>query len=147
MNGRPVIGQYKYTLGADMTFGESIASCKEQYASFQGRASRSEYWYFHLFVFLYIIAVEIVGAILMQVSSVLGGLLTLVAMLAIIAPSISVMVRRLHDTNRSGWFYWIGLIPLVGGIILLVMFCTRGTAGPNNYGDDPLGAGFGDTFR
>jgi len=58
--------------------------------------------------------------------------------LASFLPAISVIVRRLHDTDRSGWWYWIGLIPLVGAILLLVWFCTRGTSGPNRFGPDPL---------
>jgi uncharacterized membrane protein YhaH (DUF805 family) len=54
-------------------------------------------------------------------------------------PSISVTVRRLHDTDHSGWWWWIGLIPLVGIIVLIVWWATPGTRGPNKYGEDPLG--------
>jgi uncharacterized membrane protein YhaH (DUF805 family) len=62
-----------------------------------------------------------------------------IAALALFLPSLSVLVRRLHDLNRSGGWYWIALIPLVGGIILLVWMCTEGTSGGNSYGSNPLG--------
>ena len=67
--------------------------------------------------------------------------------LGLILPSISVMVRRLHDTNHSGWWYWIILPTLgLGAILLLVWFCSRGTVGFNRYGDDPLHDGLAETF-
>lgn len=58
--------------------------------------------------------------------------------LAVLLPSLGLSVRRLHDLNKSGWFLLLGLIPLVGGIILLVWACQKGTAGANNYGDEPV---------
>ena len=61
-------------------------------------------------------------------------------------PHLAVMVRRLHDTGRSGWWYWIALIPLIGAILLLVWFCSRGTVGSNQYGSDPLGGDLEQTF-
>ena len=60
------------------------------------------------------------------------------AILVLFIPQLAVTVRRLHDTDRSGWWWWISLIPLVGGIILLVWLCTRGTEGNNRYGQNPL---------
>ena len=130
-----------------MDFGEAVRTCLSKYATFEGRASRSEYWWFRLAVMLFVIAVEIVGGILGHVSTALGGLVVAAGMLAVIVPDICVTVRRLHDTNRSGWFFWIGLIPLIGGILLLIWFCSRGTSGPNDYGDDPLAEGLAETFR
>jgi uncharacterized membrane protein YhaH (DUF805 family) len=58
-------------------------------------------------------------------------------------PSLSAMVRRLHDTDRSGWWYWLALVPLIGIIILIVWWATEGTRGPNRFGDDPLNPGAG----
>ena len=128
-----------------MTFGDSIKTCLSKYATFQGRASRSEYWWFQLFILLGYAAVAMIG-------SGLGGFRTGLAVaevagLFVFLPSIGVLVRRLHDTNRSGWWYWITLVPLIGGILLLVWFCSQGTRGPNDYGDDPLSGGYADVFR
>jgi uncharacterized membrane protein YhaH (DUF805 family) len=72
---------------------------------------------------------------------------TTLGSLGMFLPSLSVAVRRLHDTNRSGWLILLGLIPLVGGIILLVFACQRGTIGPNRFGDDPLSGGVAATFE
>jgi uncharacterized membrane protein YhaH (DUF805 family) len=66
--------------------------------------------------------------------------------LGLLLPSLAVLVRRLHDTDRSGWYYWIVLIPLIGSIVLLVWFCSRGTEGSNTYGPDPLGGDIAQVF-
>lgn len=117
-----------------MNFGDSIRVCLSKYATFQGRASRSELWFFYLF---YVIVLMVAGIIdgIIGTDVVLYSLATFGLML----PIISATVRRLHDVNRSGWWYWIALVPLVGGIVLLIWLCTRGTAGDNTYGADPLG--------
>jgi len=110
-----------------MGFAQAIQSCDRQYATFSGRAPRSEYWYFSLFCSL-VVGVTVV------VHPVLAG----IAYAAIFLPGISVVVRRLHDTDKSGWNYWFALIPIVGAILLLVWFCTKGTEGHNRFGADPL---------
>jgi uncharacterized membrane protein YhaH (DUF805 family) len=116
------------------TFTDAVSICLTGYATFRGRAPRSEYWYFTLFTFL----VEIVASILDVIIFGFGhGFLGLIN-LAFIIPGLAVLVRRLHDIDRSGWWWLIALIPLVGWIILLVWLCTRGTYGPNRYGTDPL---------
>lgn len=74
------------------------------------------------------------------------GLLLLYS-LAIAIPSLAVAIRRLHDQDKSGWFIFIGLIPFVGGIIVLVFYCLEGTRGPNRFGPDPKGMGHEQTFR
>lgn len=102
--------------------------CFAKYASFQGRASRKEYWGFFLFNFL---AAFLLGALS---AGTLIGLYVLVALL----PGISVCVRRLHDINRSGWWWWLVIVPYVGWLILLIFMCLRGTPGDNDYGQDPL---------
>ena len=68
-----------------------------------------------------------------------GGILSILWALGNFLPSLAVGVRRLHDTDRSGWWLLIAFIPLIGAIVLLVFFCTRGTPGPNRFGNDPLG--------
>jgi uncharacterized membrane protein YhaH (DUF805 family) len=116
-----------------MNFAPSVTTCFQKYATFQGRAARSEFWYFTLFQLTAFIVGWILGAIL-GVKNAIDALIWL----ALLLPSISVAVRRLHDINRSGWSYWVTFIPLVGPIVMLVWFCQRGTLGPNDYGDDSL---------
>lgn len=98
-----------------MTFEESIKQCFRQYASFQGRASRSEYWWFVLFTLLG-------GA----AASVIHDKLATLFWLAVLLPSLAVSTRRLHDTQRSGWWQLVGLIPLIGMVILLVFMAQKG---------------------
>ena len=115
-----------------MTFEQAVRSCYSNYVTFSGRAARSEYWFFVLFqcvitIFCWVLIPFGLGRALL-------GLFALANFL----PAISVTVRRLHDTDRSGWWYWIALVPLVGAILLLIWFCTRGTYGTNRFGPDPL---------
>lgn len=107
-----------------MTFPQAVLTCFKKYADFSGRAARSEYWYWTLFVFIANICCQILDARLALVFSV-----------ATLLPCIAVAVRRLHDIGKSGWWWLIAFIPLIGAIVLLVWFCTRGTQGPNRYGD------------
>lgn len=104
----------------------------KKYVDFEGRARRAEFWYFLLANFIIGILLGIIDCAIQ--SNILSSLYSL----AILLPCIAVAVRRLHDTDRSGWFYLLNLIPLVGTIILLVFFVQRGTAGPNRFGADPL---------
>ncbi len=117
-----------------MDFMTAIKTCLGKYATFAGRAQRSEFWWF-------ILAVNIVAIALMIIESALWGfpVLYIIWVLGTIVPVVSAIVRRLHDTNRSGWWYWIALVPIVGGILLIVWAATKGTDGENDYGDDPLG--------
>ena len=103
-----------------MTFIESVQTCFKKYATFDGAARRSEYWWFCLFNF-------IAGLVVAAISTKLSYALTLATLL----PGLAVTVRRLHDTDRSGWWMLIGLVPLVGGIILLVFLCQESR--PNRY--------------
>ncbi|HLY54648.1 MAG TPA: DUF805 domain-containing protein [Stellaceae bacterium] len=117
---------------------------QENYANFQGRAARSEYWWFFLFVIIVDIAVSILsgilGAVLGNTGAMIGSLISIVFLLAIIVPGIAVTVRRLHDLDRSGWWIFISLVPLIGPILLIIWYCTKGSLGPNRFGNDPLGA-------
>ncbi|MFZ1528572.1 MAG: DUF805 domain-containing protein [Ferruginibacter sp.] len=113
----------------------------ENYANFSGRARRAEYWYFALMNFLLIIPFYILAfagaAMDSSVFSFLGGGVYILVALGTLIPGLAAAVRRLHDINKSGWYYFIGLIPLIGGIILLVWFFTDGDRFTNNYGPDP----------
>ena len=100
-----------------MNFQESIQACFTKYADFKGRASRSEYWWFVLFIVLVSLGTSMVGHLL-------SGLFSLATLL----PSIAVATRRLHDTDRSGWWQLIVLVPLVGFIILIVFLAQEGKA-------------------
>jgi len=103
-----------------------------KYAVFEGRARRQEYW---LFALLYFILAIIAGfADGVSGSGLISGLLAL----ALLIPSIAVLVRRLHDTDRSGWWALLMLIPILGTLILLVFCVLKGTDGSNRFGDDPL---------
>ncbi|WP_043768940.1 DUF805 domain-containing protein [Algiphilus aromaticivorans] len=107
----------------------------KDYAVFDGRAGRSEYWMFFLFNLLIAIALAVLDAVIGTFDMFGGmGLLGLIYTLAVLLPGIGVTIRRLHDTGRSGWWILIGFIPLVGGIILLVMMVLKGSEGENAYG-------------
>ena len=115
-----------------MNFVEAIKSGFSNYVNFSDRAIRSEYWYWILFIILGDIVTGIIDwAIGAQVTTGLFGLATLL-------PNIAVAIRRLHDLDRTGWWILLSLIPLVGWIILLIWYCTRGTVGPNRFGPDRL---------
>jgi uncharacterized membrane protein YhaH (DUF805 family) len=113
----------------------------KQYAVFSGRARRKEYWFFQLFNTLFVIALIVVDAMTGTMRGKAGlGLLSLLFILATFLPALGVLVRRLHDTNRSGWWILIGLIPLVGPIIMLVFTFQDSQPGTNQYGPNPKGA-------
>ncbi len=115
-----------------MGFSEAIRTCFSKCATFSGRAPRSEFWFFWLFG----IIVDLIGEVIDRARGtiIVGALITIVLLL----PTIAVSLRRLHDIDRSGWWYLLVLIPIIGWIVLLVWYCTRGTVGPNRYGSDPL---------
>ncbi|MEU2451614.1 MULTISPECIES: DUF805 domain-containing protein [unclassified Streptomyces] len=104
----------------------------KKYAVFSGRARRQEYWMF----FLFNIAAAI---ILMILDGVLGTypLLYGIYVLAVFLPNLGVTIRRLHDTGKSGWWIFIGAVPLVGLIWIIVLLATAGQPQPNQYGPDP----------
>lgn len=118
-----------------MTFGQSVSTCFSKYATFNGRASRSEYWWWILFNYIVIFVAALIGGFISYITnSDIGIAFYGFAILALFIPSISVLVRRLHDTDHSGWYYWISLIPLIGGIWLLVLLCTASDSDENSYG-------------
>jgi uncharacterized membrane protein YhaH (DUF805 family) len=130
-----------------MSFTEAVRSCLRQYATFSGRARRSEYWWFVLASVLTMIAGFVLLALLAglinyltdstaaDVISTVLGVIALIGYAALIIPSLAVSIRRLHDIGRSGWWWWLGLVPL-GSFVLLVFACLD--SGPDNsYGPSP----------
>jgi uncharacterized membrane protein YhaH (DUF805 family) len=119
--------QRGYLQGGPVGFGEAISEAFKNIFTFRGRASRSAFWWFTLFAIIIdvvfaIIAVAAKITVLMYIVEVVIGIVT-----------IGLQVRRLHDSGRSGWWWWIGIIPIIGGIVLLVFDCLPGTPGPNKY--------------
>lgn len=107
----------------------------KNYFGFSGRARRKEYWMFALLSAVISIALGIVDAIIGSAGSI--GVLGLLYTLAVLIPSLAVSVRRLHDTDRSGWWLLIGLVPLIGAVVLLVFLASEGTRADNRFGADP----------
>lgn len=105
----------------------------KQYTVFSGRARRKEYW-------MFVLINMIVSAVLNVIQSVIGmevPYITMIYSLAVLLPGIAVAARRLHDTDRSGWWQLLVLIPIIGAIVILVFLCQKGTAGSNRFGEDP----------
>ena len=121
------------------TFSEAFPMVMKKFATFSGRASRPEFWYFWLTCFLvnfiFNVIVQLVGpeSAASNIVAIVQGLFGL----AIIIPHIAVVVRRLHDTNRTGWWFLIVFIPLIGAIILLLWLASAPTPGTNMYGPQP----------
>lgn len=108
------------------------------YAVFSGRSRRKEYWCFTLFNLFITMALAVADTLTGTFSAATGmGLLGGIYTVGILIPSLAVLVRRLHDTNRSGWWIWIALIPLAGAIVLLVFLVTDGTPETNRFGPSP----------
>jgi uncharacterized membrane protein YhaH (DUF805 family) len=124
-----------------MNFSEAAASGFRNYVRFSGRATRSEFWYWTLFVTLVAIAASILQLIVLPPGD-LRDANPFVAIwdLAVFLPSLAMWVRRLHDIDRKGWWLLIILIPLIGIIVLIIWACRKGTEGPNRFGADPLTA-------
>lgn len=122
-------------------------SILKNYATFTGRARRSEFWYGILFNFLALIVANVLDSVLgTKIMTDFGfelpyGYVYIGYVLLTFIPFLAVQVRRLHDVGKSGWFYLIVLIPLIGFIWLLVLDCTEGTPGPNQYGENPKNVG------
>ena len=118
--------------GLPRGFFDAIGVClTKKYATFSGRASRSEFWWFVLFYFI----LSFVAGVVQAGDEQLGAILVIVAGLGLFLPNIAVTVRRLHDTDRSGWWFWISLVPFIGLIVLLVFMCMAPTPGRNRFND------------
>ncbi len=120
-----------------MGFEQAITSVFRNYFSIKGRASRSEYWYFIVFTIgLSVLLITI--QTYTPINSQIIGIMSIVINLALFIPSITVAVRRLHDIDKSGWWYLICLVPFIGVIILIIFLVKRGNIGENRFGSDPL---------
>ena len=113
----------------------------KKYAVFSGRARRKEYWFFYLFYIIFFIVLMSIDGVTGTLNQEIGiGVLSGIFVLAMLIPGIAVAIRRLHDTGRSAWWILLSLIPLIGGLWLLVLMVLDGTPGQNQYGPDPKGA-------
>jgi uncharacterized membrane protein YhaH (DUF805 family) len=126
-----------------MSFATAVKSFWSNYTNFKGRARRSEYWFIQLFLIATNIAVAFIDLALMNgdverfIANGGGGIVGLIWIFATIVPALAVLIRRLHDTNRSGWWALIGLVPIVGAIVLLVFTVEDSNKGVNKYGASP----------
>ncbi len=110
----------------------------QNYATFTGRARRSEYWYFVLFNGIFSIVAMILDNVLGIALEGIGyGPLYGLYLLAMLIPGLAVVVRRLHDVGKSGWMYFIVLIPIIGAIWILVLLITDSQVGSNKWGENP----------
>jgi uncharacterized membrane protein YhaH (DUF805 family) len=116
-----------------MGFVEAVSTCLSKSFDWGGRASRSEYWWFTLAVIL----ANFGAAMVMAAAETVGLILFVIVILGGLAAATGAVVRRLHDTGRSGWYYWISLIPIIGGFILLWMLIQPSEARQNAYGPPP----------
>lgn len=117
--------------GRPMGFAEAISSCFSNYATFKGRASRSEYWFFQLFSVLVVLAFMFLPVLLTSPSVGLIGFA--VVFFGLFLPHLAVTVRRFHDSDKSGWWYLLNIVPM-GGIVILIFTLLPPTPGPNSFG-------------
>jgi uncharacterized membrane protein YhaH (DUF805 family) len=132
-----------------MTFTESVKAVYGKYATFSGRARRPEYWWWALYMVLSGIGIAIIESSLglgmghmgmgggAMSAGYEGGPMSGLWAIANLLPGIGVAVRRLHDTDRSGWWLLIALIPLIGALVLLYFMVSEGTRGDNRFGAEP----------
>jgi uncharacterized membrane protein YhaH (DUF805 family) len=134
-----------------MSFGEAVRTCLNKYATFDGRATRSEFWWFYLFTIIVTFVVYLIPFALTLIASAFGDnamgtifgilaaigfILVFVVAVALIIPSLAVGCRRLHDRGQSGWLQLLLLVPC-GNIVLIVFWIMEGTPGENAYGPQP----------
>ena len=120
---------------------EAVTTVFSKYADFSGRARRSEYWYFTLFNLIVSLVLALLGNLVGGQNGQFSTILSSLYSLAVLIPGLAVSWRRLHDVGKSGGYYFIGLIPLVGIILLIVWFCRDSVPGYNQYGSNPKGDG------
>jgi Predicted membrane protein len=126
-----------------MSFGTALKAFWSNYRNFKGRARRSEYWFIQLFLVATNLAAAVIDLALMEgdvdrfIANGGGGIVGLIWILATIVPALAALVRRLHDTNRSGWWALIGFVPFVGTIVILVFTVSDSDQGENRYGSSP----------
>ena len=128
----PPPGPDGYLRGGTVGFGDAIKLAFRSWSVYTGRASRSAYWWYALFAFIVYLVADVI--FLRAIGHGAGLALYVLFALGMLVVSLPLAVRRLHDTDRSGFWIFIGLIPFVGGIVLLVFTLLAGTRGPNRFG-------------
>lgn len=129
-----------------MTFGMALKAFWSNYRNFKGRARRSEYWFIQLFLVVTNLGAAVIDLALMDgdvdrfIANGGGGIVGLIWILATIVPALAVLIRRLHDTNRSGWWALIGFVPVIGTIVILFFTASDSDQGENRFGSSPKGA-------
>ncbi len=132
-----------------MNMTQAVRSVLQQYVGFSGRARRAEYWWWTLAVLLAMVVTNFLDVLFFaqnvtiqtgvgSVSAEHDGPLSAILSLAVFLPGLAVSVRRLHDVDKSGWWFLIILVPIFGFFYLLYLFIQQGTDGPNQFGTDPL---------
>ena len=115
---------------------------RDNYANFNGRARRKEYWVFTLFFMLFLLVPSFVFGLLIgmfpsETVLISGGIILAALYFIHLVPALAVTVRRLHDTGKSGWLYLLALIPYIGSLIIFIFTVIKGDRGDNKYGPDP----------
>jgi uncharacterized membrane protein YhaH (DUF805 family) len=129
-----------------MGFATAVKSFWSNYTNFSGRARRSEYWFIQLFLLLTNLAAAAIDLALMNgdvdrlIANGGGGIVGLMWIVATIVPALAALVRRLHDTSRSGWWALMVLVPIAGAIVILVFTVEDSVSGDNTYGSSPKAA-------
>ncbi|WP_309667119.1 DUF805 domain-containing protein [Tabrizicola sp.] len=130
-----------------MAMLDSVKRVYNSFAKFSGRAKRPDYWWFFLFQVIVTVVIAVVegGGTMSAGHGMFSGAYNagpvgMIWSLVNFIPGLAVSVRRLHDLDKSGWWLLIALIPLIGAIVLIVWFASRGTVGSNRFGEDPVGA-------
>lgn len=108
-----------------------------KYADFSGRARRSEFWFFHLFQLLFYGIIFFLSLVLAFLGQSFFSIVFVLFCIGSIIPHFALMARRLHDIGKSGWYYFVVFIPLIGTVWLIILLLTEGDRGPNKYGPDP----------
>jgi uncharacterized membrane protein YhaH (DUF805 family) len=134
-SGYPPAGGYvsaaplSYLQGAPVGFADAVRGAFGHLLTLRGRASRSAFWWFELLAVIAYVIVSLIS----DWSTVAGVILDIVVGVPILVANISLAVRRLHDSNHTGWLWWLGFVPLIGWIIVLVFYLMPSTPGPNRY--------------
>ncbi|GIF63442.1 DUF805 domain-containing protein [Asanoa ishikariensis] len=120
-----------------MSFTDSIKAVLTNYVGFSGRARRSEYWWFVVFSILVNVVARILDSVLFDTTTSGTGIIGGIVGLALFLPGLAVAIRRLHDTDRSGWWVLLALIPIIGAIVLIVFMAGDSKPGTNRFGANP----------
>ena len=119
-----------------MDLTSSVTVCLQKYATFTGRASRSEYWWFTLVITIVTFLFSLIDVLIFSGLVADIELLSTLFSIATLLPSIAVSVRRLHDTDRTGWWLLLMFVPVIGWLVLIYFHVLKGTVGDNEYGHE-----------